>query len=89
MTSEIILTVWTVIPGSDSLKISFGKSPIVCKTTAFLPSLVKRGKKGGRQSINIHHNQHSEEKNLELKAGLFPLFTFPELIMAWCGLQNN
>lgn len=58
MTSEIILTVWTVIPGSDSLKISFGKSPIVCKTTAFLPSLVKRGKKGGRQSINIHHNQH-------------------------------
>lgn len=63
MTSEMILTVWTVIPGSDSLKISFGSSPIVCKTTAFLPSLVKKTKKSDRQLSNIHHNQHSEQKN--------------------------
>lgn len=62
MTSEMILTVWTVIPGSDSLKISFGNSPIVCKTTAFLPSLVKKTKKSDRQLSNIHHNQHSEQK---------------------------
>lgn len=62
MTSEMILTVSTVIPGSDSLKISFGNSPIVCKTAAFLPSLVKKTKKSSRLLSNIHHKQHSEQK---------------------------
>lgn len=50
MTSEMTLTVWTVMPGSESLKMSFGNRPILFRTLAFLLSLVQKQK--GKQAGN-------------------------------------
>lgn len=44
MTSEMTLTVWTVMPGSESLKMSFGNRPIPCRALAFPLSLVQKRK---------------------------------------------
>lgn len=51
MISEMTLTVWTVMPGSESLKMSFGNRPILCRTLAFLLSLVQK-QKGKLNSLN-------------------------------------
>lgn len=44
MTSEMTLTVWTVMPGSESLKMSFGNRPRLCRALAFPLSLVQKQK---------------------------------------------
>lgn len=61
MTSEMTLTVWTVMPGSESLKMSFGNRPIPCRTLAFLLSLVQKQK--GKQSI---YNNNLEINNWQI-----------------------